>query len=334
MKAKILLGVLLCVGMLACEKQEAGTSAQNSSKEYQEVYDAMQQIIDKGAEYDITNVDALIVEGTGFWQLDALLGYTADYSAVTTIHRDFRGSGDINFEEPICAFGSDNRLLCYVINAEDGRIVEQQGSWSYEPRTMTISVEVAAYGANAAVAQECKLISMSNDSLVLEWVSDGGEALRASLAPASLQEMKLEEVNNIVEEFVDDCSKYDQEIIMSGMPGEWEVDSYMTYDDEWKRVTKVHKLMGVSYDEGGAYVRYTLRNDATGTEHVEFQEPGREPETRAFSWLYDCENGTLQFVGEQMNVEYNVLCGNDDYVVLDRESGDDNIRTILKRISE
>jgi hypothetical protein len=80
MKAKILLGVLLCVGMLACEKQEAGTSAQNSSKKYQEVYDAMQQIIDKGAEYDITNVDALIVEGTGFWQLDALLGYTADYS--------------------------------------------------------------------------------------------------------------------------------------------------------------------------------------------------------------------------------------------------------------
>ena len=78
MKAKILLGVLLCVGMLACEKQEAGTSAQNSSKEYQEVYDAMQQIIDNGAEYDITNVDALIVEGTGFWQLDALLGYTTD----------------------------------------------------------------------------------------------------------------------------------------------------------------------------------------------------------------------------------------------------------------
>ena len=335
MKAKILLGVLLCVGMLACEKQEAaGTSAQNSSKEYQEVYDAMQQIIDKGAEYDITNVDALIVEGTGFWQLDALLGYTADYSAVTTIHRDFRGSGDINFEEPICAFGSDNRLLCYAINAEDGRIIEQQGSWSYEPRTMTISVEVAAYGANAAVAQECKLISMSNDSLVFEWVSDGGEALRASLTPASLEEMKLEEAGNIVEEFVDDCSKYDHENIMSGMPGEWEVDSYMTYDDEWKRVTNVHKLMGVSYDEGGAYVRYTLRNDATGTEYVEFQEPGREPETRAFSWLYDCENGTLQFVGEQMNVEYNVLCGNDDYVVLDRESGDSNIRTILKRISE
>jgi hypothetical protein len=116
--------------------------------------------------------------------------------------------------------------------------------------------------------------------------------------------------------------------------GVWEVDSYLTYDDEWKRVTKVHKLMGVSYDEGGAYVRYTLRNDATGTEYVEFQEPGREPETRAFSWLYDCENGTLQFVGEQMNVEYNVLCGNDDYVVLDRERGDDNIRTILKRISD
>ena len=333
MKAKILLGVLLCVGMLACEKQEAaGTSAQNSSKEYQEVYDAMQQIIDKGAEYDITNVDALIVEGTGFWQLDALLGYTADYSAVTTIHRDFRGSGDINFEEPICAFGSDNRLLCYVINAEDGRIVEQQGSWSYEPRTMTISVEVAAYGANAAVAQECKLLSLSNDSLVFEWVSNEGEALRASLTPASLEEMKLEEVGNIVEELMEGHTEYSFCLVQSTLGGVWEVDSYLTYDDEWKRVTKVHKLMGVSYDEGGAYVRYTLRNDATGTEYVEFQEPGREPETKEFRVWYD--GGILKFTGEELNVEYVLSACAFEYLVLDRESGDSNIRTILKRISE
>lgn len=340
MKTKVFIFFALVFAAVSCNYEEfqpvgkTPAADQNLFSAYHEAYSAMQQLIGQGAGYDITDVETLIAGKEGYWQLDAVLGYDSGFQSVRSVYRDFAAAGGQNYEEPVCAFGSQNRIFSYDISSDDGRIVEQTGSWSFDPRTLRLSVSVPGFGGNAAVESEFTLLSLSDVAIVLEWMADDGEAMRASLRPASLNDMKLSGINIAVDKFMTECCGFSSEELEQGLIGSWVMDSYLVYDESWQKVVKPYMVMGESYGEGTSCFSYTFADDGTGMVYVEHNDSFENPDTYVFDWRYDSEKIKLVLSGELFNVNYAVsgYCG--EYVVLDNVPVDENIRLIFRRKTE
>ena len=215
---------MLCLFLCAvsCEKQ---TKERVNGEDYSAQFAAMQQLIEQGVEYDITTVAQQIGGTTGYWQVDAVLGYNADFSQVVTVYRNFADIGGEEPQGPIVQFGANSQIVCYDLGEADGRIVEQRGEWSYEPRGLVLALYVPQFDDNNAVDLECKLLSLSPNAIVLEWVADGGEALRASLIPASMSKLRIDETNCVAEILMAACRDFDKESFAEALPGTWTIDS-------------------------------------------------------------------------------------------------------------
>ena len=325
MNAKLFLILGAMVAAVSCEictKPEADNNAK-----YNAEYTAMQQLIDSGAEYDITNVEQLINGDVDYWQFNRVLNYNKDFKAVTAVVRNYNEENDT----PIYRFAATGEVFGYDLNDESGRIVKQSGSWSFEPRTQQLSVVLPAFSGNKALDLQCKLLALSNSAIVLEWVTDEGNSLRASLQPASYSEMELVETNNIVAELLEGCKEYDTEALINGIVGAWIENSELVYDSEWNKVVRANYLLGLSYVEGVVYSTYTFTADGNGTQYYEPEEPGLSPQTISLTWSYDNETNKLKLTGEMINVEYVVSGYSNEYLVLDSSKADKNVRTILKR---
>lgn len=225
-------------------------------------------------------------------------------------------------------------MFCYDISPDDGRIVEQTGIWSFDPRTLKLAVSVPGFSGNEAVESEFTLLSLSEEAIVLEWTADGGEAMRASLRPASLNCMKVKGINIAVDKFMTECGGFSSEDMERGLPGGWVMDSYLVYDENWQKVVKPYMVMGESYAEGTSYFSYAFADDGTGMVYLKHNDPSESPEAFGFDWSYDSEKNELVLSGEQFNVNYAVsgYCG--EYVVLDNVSMAENIRLIFRRKTE
>ncbi len=340
MKTKVFIFFALVFAAVSCNYEESHpvgktpAADQNQPVAYNEAYAAMQQLIGQGYGYDIMNVEKLIAGKEGYWQLDAVLGYDSDFKNVMSVYRDFDAAAGQDYEEPIFAFGGQNIIFCYDISPDDGRIAEQAGTWSFDPRTLKLAVSVPGFSGNETVESEFTLLSLSEEAIVLEWTADGGEAMRASLRPASLNCMKVKGINIAVDKFMTECSGFSSEDMERGLPGGWVMDSYLVYDENWQKVVKPYMVMGESYAEGTSYFSYAFADDGTGMVYLKHNDPSESPEAFGFDWSYDSEKNELILSGEQFNVNYAVsgYCG--EYVVLDNVSMDENIRLIFRRKTE
>ena len=325
MRIKMFLVLGAIVATISCEaftKQETVNNA-----EYNAQYTAMQQLIDGGVEYDVTNVESLINGDVEFWQFDTVLNYNSGFNAVTGVFCTYNDDNDT----PIYRFADNGTVVGYDLNAESGRIAEQSGSWNFEPRTQQLSIELQAFNGNEAIDLQCKLLALSNSAMVLEWVTDEGKAMRASLLPASYLEMEFVEINNIVSELLDSCKDYNEEVLVEGLVGVWSDDSELIYDSEWNKVTRVNLLLGECYVEGFGYSIYTFTADGEGSQYYEPENPTISPMTIPFTWSYDDTTNMLKLTGEMLNSEYIVSGFSNEYLVIDSTNTDENVRTILKR---
>ncbi len=325
MRIKMFLVLGAIVATISCEaftKQETVNNAK-----YNAEYTAMQQLIDSGAEYDITNVEQLINGDVDYWQFNRVLNYNKDFKAVTAVVCNYNEENDT----PIYRFAATGEVFGYDLNAESGRIAEQSGSWNFEPRTQQLAIVLPAFNGNEALDLQCNLLALSTSAIVLEWVTDEGKALRASLQPASYSEMELVETNNIVAELLEGCKEYDTETLINGIVGAWIENSELLYDSEWNKVVRANYLLGLSYVEGVVYSTYTFTADGNGTQYYEPEDPTISPMTIPFTWSYDDTTNMLKLTGEMLNSEYIVSGFSNEYLVIDSTNTDENVRTILKR---
>ncbi len=325
MKAKVLLLWVLAFAVASCDDSSQEVTGQ---KGMQEAYLAMQELVAQGDGYDVTNVAELIFGDSGYWQLDAVLAYDKDFKEVETVYRDFAKGEKQRGEEPIVAFSKDGRLISYEMDLTDWSIKKQVGSWSFAPRTLALSLTIPNAMGNEEA--EYTLLALTGSSMVLEWRSDKGEAMRASLRPASLSDMQLRSAEGVIDTLMATCKDFAPEAPLQGLPGEWCEDSDLEYDQDWQHVVRVHELMGVAYSEGGVFVRYHFEADGQGSTYFAPVDPSMEPETTLFEWSYNENSGELLLSGS-LNATYFVSGYNGDYVVLDRQSADKNLRLILKR---
>ena len=134
-----------------------------------------------------------------------------------------------------------------------------------------------------------------------------------------------------LEDIVEGCKDFDHETLAANIAGEWVLDTWVVYDDEWSYITFPLIVKGTHYTlglEGGE--SFTFAADGTGTNYENYENSGTGTLTTRFNWVYNIKSSRLTCSGEY-NLEWTVTGFSDEYIVLDRLDFDgDNIRTILK----
>lgn len=325
MRVKFLQLFVLSFAIVGCDDSSQEVQGK---KDGQEAYVSMQQLIEQGGGYDIANVSELIVGDSGYWQLDAVLGYDENFKSVETVYRDFTKAGEQQANEPIFAFCVDGRVLCYEIDQSEWRIKEQVGSWDFAPRTLVFRLAIPNVGNNEE--KTFTLLALTGSAIVLEWISSTGEAMRLSLRSASLRDMQLRSANGAINALMATSLDFDSEELVQGLPGEWVEDSYLEYDQEWEHIIEPYKIMGVAYCEGGGLCQYLFEAGGKGSKLFVSIDPSMMPETTLFEWRYDRNSEELLLQGDEFNASYFVSGYNGNYITLDQESAGRNFRLILK----
>ncbi len=332
MKRERLFIALLLLALAACSKPQETPGVEK----YLDQYNTMQQLVDAGVDYDITKVEELLVEQAEFWQLDAVLGYDANYTKVERVYRDFadsEGRGDDDF---VLRFGGEDTVFCCDLDSVNGTIDEQQGGWSYNARTLMLTLNIPEFGDNVEVNFEAMLLSLTAESMVLEW-SDEGKAKRASLRRGmTYYDLCVRSANVIAQNIMAQCRDFDAEALVQGLPGTWSLDSKFAYDENRESVEDLLMLLGVQYAEGGFAPQFVFEQGGVGAILSTNSVPPFEDTVVNFEWRYDAESGNLVLECVEGDAEYTkeyfVAGYSDEYLVLDYKSLTGvNMRDVYKR---
>jgi hypothetical protein len=138
-------------------------------------------------------------------------------------------------------------------------------------------------------------------------------------------------VNNLIEQ----CSDFDSNALSDNILGEWDTDSILFYDEEWKDIENDYQLMGVYNPNviGGSEIRrYTFEADGTGTYYSYSKNDGLDDFSAPYNWTYNAENKTLTLNGQYNHGQYTVSGFNGEYLILDSVNArGENMREIFKR---
>lgn len=240
--------------------------------------------------------------------------------------RRFHNGDDINFYYH-CEFATE---VDFAIKAEDDTTLLQQDEATLKPGEgfLTFNINTNGYEGKAFVYityNTIKPVGKRKSKDIGTYIWD------VTITNEGSWYYHTEAIN----ELLDTCKDFDAETLIAGIEGEWETNSLLIYDDEWKSITTPLRLNGVDYvADGGIYSYFNFAADGTGYRYVDYPEPSIEPQTFEFSWAYDAESGKLTLSGDYNDV-WSVTGYNDYYVVLDQISREGwNYRTILKRKAE
>ena len=240
--------------------------------------------------------------------------------------RRFHNGDDINFYYH-CEFATE---VDFAIKAEDDTTLLQQDEATLKPGEgfLTFNINTNGYEGKAFVYityNTIKPVGKRKSKDIGTYIWD------VTITNEGSWYYHTEAINELLET----CKDFDAETLIAGIEGEWETNSLLIYDDEWKSITTPLRLNGVDYvADGGIYSYFNFAADGTGYRYVDYPEPSLEPETLEFSWTYDAESGKLTLSGDYNDV-WSVTGYSDYYVVLDQISREGwNYRTILKRKAE
>ncbi len=129
------------------------------------------------------------------------------------------------------------------------------------------------------------------------------------------------------------CRNFETESLLQGLPGEWDLDSYVVYDDTWQTITSPLFVMGDMICEGLSVTTYIFNVDGTASYSYISSYPPFEQIVQEFTWSYDADNNELIMSGEDYNAQYTVSGFNGEYLVLDYYDSINkhNARKIYKR---
>lgn len=323
--------LLFAVAFVAVSCENSSPTSPVDNQAYQETYVRVQQLIEEGGSYDITNVASLLNAGNDCgWQLDALVVYDSDFKSVKSIYDDFGDTHEYDSNMPIYAFGADSVMWSYDIDQANGNILSKAGTWNFNPRTLQLTVSIPQNADNSAMELECTLCAICSDAIVLEWLSEG-EAIRAVLYGVAFQDMELLSVNITIANLLEECCNYDAEAMTNGILGEWASDSTLIYNDDWTTIIEPLRVKGTDCVEGLGYETYVFNNENMEIHSFNSAEPDPEPVITQYTWTYDTETRKLILVGDNADLEYIVSGFSSNYLILDCVMNDgSNVRKILK----
>lgn len=319
MKMKVLFALCSLVAMVACDKpaqENGGNNPVPNQPQYPTQTAQVAALIEQYWEYDITNVPTLI---EGYWQLDARFKYDAEYKDITAIDTDFGTALWNGNSEDVLAFGQNLRFGRLNLD-ENSVMCEQEGSWQYDARTMSLTMECGG------VATTANLAALGGGVLIVDYELEG-DNLREIYKSVYYAELICREATLRIDALCGDCAENSVALTPSSVAGVWSLNSRVEYDDNMQNVVAPDLVFGVCNEEGGAYGTYTINDDGTGRYYCEYETPGVEPTDIAIKWSYDTDTQQLT-LGTLATAK--VVGFNGQYLILDYDN-DRNEREVYRR---
>lgn len=141
----------------------------------------------------------------------------------------------------------------------------------------------------------------------------------------------------VIENIMTQCQNFDTTTFAQELPGIWETDTSVIYDEKWLEIINWNMVMGEYNNEvnGWSRIKYVFHTDGEGLYHISGCNPNTSTNPKAFDWYYNSENGELMISGENFTHRRTVSGFNNEYLVLDyKGTGKHNIREIYKRKAE
>ena len=140
-----------------------------------------------------------------------------------------------------------------------------------------------------------------------------------------------------VENIVAQCQNFDHTTFAQELPGVWRLDTDVSYDDNWEKITDWCLVVGEYNNEcnGWRGTTYTFTADGKGSRAPWYYFPDEDETPLVFDWHYDVESNQLVFSGD-WNSRMTVSGFNGEYLVFDYydTSNERNVRNIYKRQAE
>lgn len=159
-----------------------------------------------------------------------------------------------------------------------------------------------------------------------------------ALVACDYNESQKNEQETYIDNLMSQCKNFNSETLVQGLPGKWERDSYLIYEDEWQNKFSVYMLQGVQHGAGLASSELTFYADNNGFMYIinTSLNPNANSHILNFDWYFDTYSHKLHLSGENYNTEYKVSGFNNEYLVLDHYDSvnKQNTREIYKRIVE
>lgn len=147
----------------------------------------------------------------------------------------------------------------------------------------------------------------------------------------------LSEEDKIVNELMAKCQNFDTTTFAQELPGIWDTDTSVIYDEKWLEIINWNMVMGKYNNEvnGWSSIKYVFHAGGEGLYHIFDCNPNTSTNPKAFDWYYNSENGELMISGENFTLRRTVSGFNNEFLVLDyKGTGKHNIREIYKRKAE
>ena len=137
-----------------------------------------------------------------------------------------------------------------------------------------------------------------------------------------------------VENIVAQCQNFDCTTFAQELPGVWRLDTDVSYDENWKKITDWCLVLGEYNNEciGWRGTTYIFTADGKGSMAPWHNFPNEDDTSWVFDWHYDAEHNQLVFSGD-WNSRMTVSGFNGEYLVFDYYDtvNEKNVRKIYKR---
>ena len=141
----------------------------------------------------------------------------------------------------------------------------------------------------------------------------------------------------VVENIMTQCQNFDTTTFTQELPGIWEIDTSVIYDEKWQEIVNWNMILGQYNNEvnGWSSTKYVFTTDGKGLYNISACDPDKSTSSKVFDWYYNAENRILVISGDNFNIQRIVSGFSSEYLVLDHNSTNKyNTREIFKRKTE
>ena len=138
-----------------------------------------------------------------------------------------------------------------------------------------------------------------------------------------------------IDNLMTQCRNFDATTLSQELPGVWEIDTDVRYDDMWQKITDWYMVLGECNTDVGGWggTKYEFSADGKCLYHVTTCGPSSDEYPKVFEWHYDVDKNLLVLSGDY-TIQHKVSGFNGGYIVFESydSTNEKNVRKIYKRI--
>lgn len=317
----IILNLLIICCSCSTEFKVRNVKSKNNNAKL--AHNAIKMFIDRGDDFDRSDIENRLLSDGNYWYLDALIAYDIEFDRAKEVHFDIGGEFWESEIEPVIRISKDTIYL-FDLGGGDNLRFTTYGSYEYYPNTTTLEVVPNSNEKHSCHSISAKIIAYRDDSFVVEW-SGVNAGYRALFRVVDYAAMSQKEVDVRMSKVFAETGAVNSDRVPELILGEWSCETVLEYgDSDYKNLLSVAAVCGKIYSYPGPSYSYIFYEDGTllevySVDNTEDDVPSeKEYEVFKHSWNYDIKSNMLTITNYRgKSKTYYIIAINDRHLVWD-----------------